>query len=102
MYILRNQQLTLIKSLSYPYLFSYTQGHRLPGYLRVSSKQVPDEQQNVKQVNKPNMLLTTKKEDVPAFHSFNRVAAVGLYGTRDEKFERLLVEPVVNLQVCMC
>mmetsp|Transcript_2660 Transcript_2660/g.9360 ORF Transcript_2660/g.9360 Transcript_2660/m.9360 type:complete len:210 (+) Transcript_2660:88-717(+) len=80
-------------------LASYTQGHRLPGYLRVSSKQVPDdEQQNVKQVNKSNVLLTTEKEDVPAFHGFNRVAAVGLYATRDKKFERLLVEPVVNLQ----
>jgi len=25
-----------------------------------------------------------------------------LYATRDKKFERLLVEPVVNLQVSMC
>lgn len=61
-----------------------------------------DEQQNVKQVNKSNVLLTTEKEDVPAFHGFNRVTAVGFYATRDKKFERLLVEPVVNLQVSMC
>jgi hypothetical protein len=47
-----------------------------------------------------SILLSTKKQDAPGFESINSVAAVSLYATRDEKFERLLLEPVANLQVC--
>mmetsp|Transcript_11965 Transcript_11965/g.51343 ORF Transcript_11965/g.51343 Transcript_11965/m.51343 type:complete len:371 (+) Transcript_11965:120-1232(+) len=77
-------------------LASYTQGRRFPGQLGVRSKQV-NQQQKVHEV-KSEVLSTTTNEDVPAFKSVNNIDAIGVYGTRDGKFERLLLEPVVNLQ----
>jgi len=50
-------------------------------------------------VCKSKVLSTTRNEDFPAFNSVNNIDTVGLYRTRDRKFERLLLEPVVNLQV---
>jgi hypothetical protein len=60
-----------------------------------------NQQQKVHEV-KSEVLSTTTNEDVPAFKSVNNIDAIGVYGTRDGKFERLLLEPVVNLQVCVC
>lgn len=99
-YLLRQYQLNHKKCPSQPHLYSYTQGRRLPGQLGVRSKQV-NQQQKVHEV-KSKVLSTTTNQDFPAFKSVNNIDAVGVYGTRDGKFERLLLEPVVNLQVCVC
>jgi hypothetical protein len=98
--LLRQYQLNHKKYPSQPHLYSYTQGRRFPGQLLVRSKQV-NQQQKVHEV-KSEVLSTTTNEDVPAFKSVNNIDAIGVYGTRDGKFERLLLEPVVNLQVCVC
>jgi hypothetical protein len=98
--LLRQYQLNHKKYPSQPHIYSYTQGRRFPGQLGVRSKQV-NQQQIVHEV-KSEVLSTTTNEDVPAFKSVNNIDAIGVYGTRDGKFERLLLEPVVNLQVCVC
>ena len=59
------------------------------------------QQQKVFKV-KSKVLSTTTNEDCPAFNSVNSNNATDWYRTRDGKFERLLLEPVVNLQVRLC
>ena len=61
-----------------------------------------NQQQKAYKVKAKVLLSTTTNEDSPAFNSVDNIDTVGLYGTRDGKFERLLLEPVVNLQVCVC
>ena len=60
-----------------------------------------NQQQKAYKVKAKVLLSTTTNEDSPAFNSVDNIDTVGLYGTRDGKFERLLLEPVVNLQVCV-